>query len=275
MVVAVKDIPEGQEATVARRLKEAREAIGLSRSKLAKATGIPMKTIEKYEYGHSEPTLTRLNQIGRELKVDPRWLMDGESASAPPAVSDNDDSPSPPAPARTPAQTPAKLFDTMDMAEAILDRLDELRGDGFEQSPRRVLAFVGDLRGLLKRLEPDELIAVAEARGLYKLDCPSPANLMDRFMQDSDEAQSACGDVEERIIDTALLGGDLFALELEPLARALDALSKNNDRIARPGLFGWRNHVQLASEVRAELRKLAMASAAPEFGDRQQFPRRR
>ena len=61
-----------------RRVKEARERLGMSRLQLAKLIGTSHSYISKVENGDITPTVTRAVQIARALRVEVAWLIEGE-----------------------------------------------------------------------------------------------------------------------------------------------------------------------------------------------------
>lgn len=61
------------------RLKHIRLEQRYTRPALAKATGIPEKTLEKYEYGQMEPKMFRLLLLSETLEVPVELLMKGEA----------------------------------------------------------------------------------------------------------------------------------------------------------------------------------------------------
>lgn len=52
-----------------KRLRELRDAAGLSQAALAKAAGIGLKTVCQYEYGQREPGFSKLVALARGLGV--------------------------------------------------------------------------------------------------------------------------------------------------------------------------------------------------------------
>lgn len=63
---------------VGRRVREARERLGMSRLQLAKLIGTSHSYIGKLEDGKLTPTVDRLIQVARALKVDPCELISGQ-----------------------------------------------------------------------------------------------------------------------------------------------------------------------------------------------------
>ena len=59
------------------RIKEARVKKGLSQGKLAKAIGVHVTNISRYERGENRPTSDVLTKLANELDVTADFLMDG------------------------------------------------------------------------------------------------------------------------------------------------------------------------------------------------------
>jgi transcriptional regulator with XRE-family HTH domain len=59
------------------RIKEARVKKGLSQSQLAKAIGVHVTNISRYERGENRPTSDVLTKLANELDVTADFLMDG------------------------------------------------------------------------------------------------------------------------------------------------------------------------------------------------------
>ncbi|MEC4724667.1 helix-turn-helix domain-containing protein [Shewanella sp. D64] len=80
-----------------KQLKLIRKEESLTQTELSQLTDIPIRTIEKYEQGVSEPTLKNMKQITEHpmLKKYTLWLMTGttapESGQVCPAFSTNQD----------------------------------------------------------------------------------------------------------------------------------------------------------------------------------------
>lgn len=60
------------------RLKELREALGLSQDEFGKRIGSARNTIANYELGRRSPSNTVTKAICREFRVNYFWLTDGE-----------------------------------------------------------------------------------------------------------------------------------------------------------------------------------------------------
>lgn len=57
------------------RLKQAREAANLTIEALAEVLGVPVYTIEKYEYGETMPSSTNLHKLAQALEVSSEYLL--------------------------------------------------------------------------------------------------------------------------------------------------------------------------------------------------------
>jgi transcriptional regulator with XRE-family HTH domain len=245
---------------VARRLREAREETGFSRAQLGRKTNIPVKSIEKFEYGTLEPSLSRLQTLCDTLDVSTHWVMgegDEDFENAPPAHNEE------------------PVLDPSEKAKGILSRLDILRGEGFRDAPRMAMALADQALAGLKSLEPDELVTMANERRLQKGDCLSSSDLWELFGNDPEAGQSFCGQIEERILDTALLGIDLYTLDRDPLVVLADRLSENHP-IEMPGFLGfsWGDHEDFVPLIRPVLRNLALAGGGEDFQDGETYPKR-
>ena len=65
-------------ATVASRVKYAREAAGLSQRQLSKAAGLSNQTISNIEAGHFGTRITTLEALAKALNVSLGWLLEGK-----------------------------------------------------------------------------------------------------------------------------------------------------------------------------------------------------
>lgn len=73
-------------ATFGDRIVNAREALGLNRSQLARRLGVRERTLADWEVDRSEPRANKLQMLAGILNVSLVWLMagEGEGAAAPP-----------------------------------------------------------------------------------------------------------------------------------------------------------------------------------------------
>jgi len=65
--------------TLAGRLRQARESIGISQAAVALSLVPPKQrsSITRYESGHDEPSLETVRQLATVLNVEPCWLAWG------------------------------------------------------------------------------------------------------------------------------------------------------------------------------------------------------
>lgn len=64
-----------------KRLREARQAAGVTQAALAAALGLTKSSVSQYEAGKTQPTLGLVEEVAHLLGVDPAWLAgweDGE-----------------------------------------------------------------------------------------------------------------------------------------------------------------------------------------------------
>lgn len=272
MVKQVRDLPENDAiATMGAKLRNARDELGISRAKVQDETGIPAKTLEHYEAGASEPTLTRLKAL-----CDLYKLSFGEMAGAEEVPKESSKEAVEESPKEEQA-APKEVAGELPAVEAMLEELAAFRVAGFDGSQRRAMALVGELNAAMKRLESDELEALAETRGLFEGDRPTADGIFGLFVEDVDEAQRFCGLVEERIVDTAILGADLYAIDREALVTVADEIKDEFD-IEEPRYLGWSDcwgdYAEFVPLIREPLRKLALMGKGVNFTDPGQFPAR-
>ena len=268
MVKQVRDLPENDAiATMGVKLRAAREEAGFSRAKVQDETGIPAKTLEHYEAGSSEPTLTRLKALCDLYKL-PFAEMAGTEESPKELTGET------PKEAKT---IPEETTGAVPAVEAMLDELTAFRAIGFDGAQRRAIALVDELATAMKRLESDELEALAEARGLFEGDRPTSDGIFGLFVEDVDEAQRYCGLVEERIVDTAILGSDLYAIDRDAVVKVADAIKDEFD-LEEPRFLGWSDcwgdYAEFVPLIREPLRKLALMGKGMDLANLDQFPRR-
>lgn len=260
MVKQVRDLPENDAiATMGAKLRAAREETGKSRATVQKETGISAKALEHYENGTSQISISRLEQLCGLYGLDMKDVLSidaGESTGALPG-SENAD------------------VGAMSTVEAMLADLAGFRAAGFEGSQRRAMALVDDLSVAMKRLEGDELEALAAKHGLFEGERPTANDIFGLFVDDLEASQELCSEVEARIIDTAIIGTDLYGFTREALVDLAEDLQEDFD-ISQPrmGGFSWGDHKDFVPVIREPLRKLALMGKGIDFTDPGQFPRR-
>lgn len=73
---------------VGERIRQAREAAGLSTAQLARRLGVRTHTLSSWESGRAEPRANRLVMMAGVLNVSPTWLLMGQGQA--PADSPDD-----------------------------------------------------------------------------------------------------------------------------------------------------------------------------------------
>ena len=65
---------------VGKRIREARESVGISQAAVALSLVPPKQrsSIGRYESGHDEPSLATVEQLAKVLGVEPCWLAFGD-----------------------------------------------------------------------------------------------------------------------------------------------------------------------------------------------------
>lgn len=260
-------------ADLPKRLREAREAAGMSRAKAGDVSGLSPRSIEKYEYGSAEPPVSKLRVLAGTYGVTPDYFLAvGEAVASAPTGGQAIET-KPEAPVEEHLTDPEKPEPTVADALAEMDGLREMQ---FEGARRRAIAMMDDINGHLSRLEPDELTALASERGAYLTDCRDGESIFGLFKENSEAAQAECENIQARVIDTAVLGVDLFAVERDALASLADDLAEEHDLTA-PGAFGltWGDHADLVPLLRPVLRRFAFSGDGVDFSDLSKFPRRK
>jgi transcriptional regulator with XRE-family HTH domain len=73
--------PSAVDAHVGRRIRDRRNALGLSQGKLGDGVGLTFQQIQKYEKGTNRVSASRLQQFANMLKVDAAWFFEGGPGS--------------------------------------------------------------------------------------------------------------------------------------------------------------------------------------------------
>jgi HTH-type transcriptional regulator, cell division transcriptional repressor len=73
--------PGNSTQTLAQRIVEAREAIGLTTAQLAHRLGVRTATLASWEQGRGEPRTNRLMMLAGLLSVSPTWLLCGRGTA--------------------------------------------------------------------------------------------------------------------------------------------------------------------------------------------------
>jgi len=121
-----------------------------------------------------------------------------------------------------------------------LSHIDQLREDGFMKHSRKMPHLLEQLEAMANYLEVDELVELA----------------FDRGIEAADDSDINVDEVTACIIDTAVLGADLYDVDFD----VLKAFARKND-IERPFLSGWKDHDRTVPLIRAAYREKALAEA--------------
>ncbi len=263
--------------TVGSFLRDARSISGLTQKQVAEEAEIGLSAYKQYERDGAMPPLDKAGQLAEVLNFDPRELFNEIDALAS----------GQPAPVGRPrihpgsaeegggAPAPVKPASLADVVREQLSSIDGLREAG-KRSELRSGKRIKKLQRQLMELEPEVLYEIFEERGGNLDSCPSGTPLLDGllsiFEEDQEEGNKVCGVVSDRVIDTALLGVDLWAL-------SDDSLDQLDSDIAGfwegdIALLGWDN----ISEIIVKRRKLAWSAAMRGKGvavdDPEKYPRR-
>jgi transcriptional regulator with XRE-family HTH domain len=294
MTKTSRDIPKHEGMSVADRLKAARQDANLTRRALSEVTGIPSSTVEKYERGDMDPNTTRLKTICNQLGVSVDWVLNGDEAphiAATPEPAETQASANVAEPfAETFVEAPPQhekmaapvnendKINPMKHVRVLLDLLDDMRGHRFDGLQRQAMALENDIRVALKYLEPDELLALADERGLHQDEsCLDTSGILDLFTESLDKGQIYCGNIEERILDTAILGVDLFSIEREPLVKLADKLREDHDIEAPVQVIvfsSWGDHKDFVPLIRPYVRAMSYGVNFIDFAAQDEYSRR-
>ena len=230
---------------IGERLKAARENARYSRTQLAKVTGIPAKTIEKYEYGTTDPSVTRLLKMTQVLGTSVIDLIAGEDLSL-----DNDEP----------------------VIVKQLDQLDHMREDGLTKYWREFPALLASTEEKLAIISVPDLLDIAEDRDL--VDLPTIQHIERLALEAADKPQALCQEIANRIVDTAYFGVDLYKVEHETLERLADDFELEPDI---SGLLSdrWSGEAALVNALRQKMRKAVWQGPDETIGLPPQFPLRK
>ncbi|PCI62860.1 MAG: hypothetical protein COB37_05955 [Kordiimonadales bacterium] len=264
--------------TFGARLRHTREEQGLSRPALSKLTSdaLSVRVIDHLENGTTDATGPRVEMLSKALGVNRNWLMFGEPVSAMDGIRDNPkkalikpesapDSPQRALEVLDAAQEVSKkrespftlghqekttsigavnqgaerhYFDAMRQA---LSNIEQLREDGLEKHPRKLPKL------LEKAVEIGQCLEQSDFRELATIRNADIAELSDDTLP-----EELLGEITLRLIDTALLGLDLYDLDMD----TLEAFAERID-IGSPFL-GWKSHMKIVQCIRGAYWKEAL-----------------
>jgi len=270
MAIKMNEVIEGTEETVGMRLRKARDEKEMSRREVQEQTNIPQKSLEKIEGGTQEPSLARVQTLCDLYGVTLEWVKDGNSNES--VKAESADIPK----AGVPKIEPANENDPMDQVRGMLNDLDEMRTHGFKGVQRGALALSSDILSALKHFEPGELLALASERRLHQCEKESVDNIFDLFNEDASQAQEYCGSIEERIVDTAMFGVDLYVIEQSSLVRLAENLKIEitKDAFFTYTWFEEPDHMEIIKAIRPELIARSVSGDGIDLENIQTFPRR-
>lgn len=240
-------------ALIAERIKQARTDAGMSRKGLSDATGISARTIERIENGEQEVTVQRLKLIASATDKPLEWLQGADDVASP-----TQRGPEPvnrPTSQRPKAPTPPSVAEVL----AVLAEIDTMRGDGFDGMIRRALATVAQAEAMLSFLEPAALVEIATTRGIDRTALPKPRELQDRLETVHAVGLADCKSVQDRIIDTAVIGADLHEVATKTLEKIADLEGIESDEF----LGGWSTENAVITAVRPAIRRRALTDQRP------------
>jgi len=252
---------------IGKRVRASREAKGLSRKALADLTGIPYRTMENFELGSQEPSVSRMRTLAEALGVTEGFLIDGKSDANPEKTPPWEDE------SETPEDTGPEP-NTLKSVRSQLATLDEERAKGFGTNIEAVALLLDGLSADLERLSADNLSALIDERNLFE-DAEGWLLGISEIMEDEpEEAISACEGMASRIIDTAVFGADLCALTNDALTELGEGVGMRFGMDMGFVNFGLddsdRDHA--IGLLRPALRNLALAGNGPDMEDGSLYP---
>ena len=87
-----------EEASPGERLRQVRNKLGISQSKMADGVGLAQSTLADYERGHREPPVSTLLALEYQFRINHEWILEGKGeplrtdlSTRPVVVADEDD----------------------------------------------------------------------------------------------------------------------------------------------------------------------------------------
>jgi transcriptional regulator with XRE-family HTH domain len=246
------NITDTTELSFGQRLKLTRETARYSRKALGELTGIPLKSIEKFEYETMSPSVKRLEILADALEVTTQYLLAGDLDDE--AVDD-------------PIELPQE-HDNSEISNvlALLHELDKYRQEGFKKYWRSTPRAFASLEEALAVLSLEELLDLAEKRNLYPVSETAQGLKGNELVEETETLTSF---LKECILDTAYFGIDLCGLRLRDLTTV--ALSTERSLIKRSRVRKLKGHDALVPLLREKYRGLALKGKAPAFDSPDEF----
>lgn len=266
---------DNTQATIGSRITVAREKAGLTQQELADLVRLSRNTIKNYENGNSSPTCVNLEGIAKSLSVEPAFLFSGLSVDAQQKeeTQSGDD-------------LDLELDDTAELEEEVnrpadatvetagvdklsdhLQQLSELELDGDRLTKKKAEAHIKLIHVAADGLTLEGAVEQAEKHDLVNADqIASPLNELSSVGFDPNENEVAeltdqiITEVIERLIDHALVGSDLYAVDF----KVLDDFSESHDIYPnRLIAFGWRGYEELVPAIREKVREIMLSGELP------------
>lgn len=259
MTVKVTEITQEDRATLGMRLREARDAKRLSRPQLHELTGIPARSIEKFELGIMSPSTDRLQKLSDVLDISIDYLISGQDKQ-PENIEPNLDA----------GVVTEPDVDPHSDAVFILEEIAEKRETGFQNYWRSAPSLFEKLNTTIQGMEFDTLLDVAEDAGIMAI----PTEVIRGYPKMSSAEQGEVFDaLAERIYDAAYFGIDLFKLDTARLENLAEKLELQPDI---EGFFSddWSSDHALINALRPIIRPQALRGIAPKFTKETDFPLR-
>jgi len=256
------------------RLRKSRNDQGLSRAALSRLTEneISARVIDHLEQGTTDATIRRAEVLAGALDIEMNWLLFGEPGDElDNDTEDPEDTPVdlpgvPEIPGKTgqdrseipgepgqeqsrpvgPVRTdPARKY--FDKLEDILIDIDELREQGLQNHPRKMPKLIQRASDTGEFLELSDIQELA-----FERDIKIPETDITELGEEKRE--ELMDELVRRLIDSAVLGIDLYKLDMD----TLDIFRKKHTEVSAPAFRNWRGHTELVPEIRESYRSKAM-----------------
>jgi len=262
MTVKITEVTKEDRATFGMRMQRIREGLGLTRNNVSEQTGIPVRTIEKFEQGTMSPNVERLQALARVLTVSVGHLLDGVDETEQPAHAVNSNAVLP---------SPGSSEEHSEDVTVYLVRLDAMRAEGFQRYWRKAPRLIDEAETLLSRMQYDELLDIAEERGVMAI---SQEEIDGFIYLEPDEQVDQVHELSERILDTAYFGVDLYKIEMSYLEGMAEQFGLRSDKSGSFFFEEWSSDAVLVKALRVLLRHQFLAGDTLKLLDDKLFPKR-